>query len=166
MPVHRRRFRIEEAFMGDNPIASAADGDGDATHHEIMSELRAIREQMERPGISVTTQTIGASVSREMADGYVETYMFGDGFEVHSLLGDLWILFGVAGLLLGLAILAFTVLGMARAVSLGAASAAMLFLSIRVCWDFGFSPFPSAMDTLMLALAVVLPLAPRHRRGE
>lgn len=107
-----------------------------------------------------------ARIGYDPNNGYVETYMFGDGFEVHSLLGDLWILFGIAGLLLGIAMLVFTVMGMARAVSLGAASAAVLFLSIRMCWDFGFSPFPSAMDTLMLALAVVLPLAPRHRRGE
>jgi hypothetical protein len=69
-------------------------------------------------------------------------------------------------MLLGVAMLTYNILGMARAVSLGAASAAMLFLSIRLCWDFLFSPFPSAMDTLMLTLAVVLPLAPRHKRGE
>jgi chemotaxis protein CheZ len=46
MPVHRKRFRIEEAFIGDMPMPPAGDGDADPMHREIMSELRAIRAQM------------------------------------------------------------------------------------------------------------------------
>jgi chemotaxis protein CheZ len=45
MPIHRRRFRIEEAYAGDMP-AAAADGEIGPMHHEIMTELRAIRAQM------------------------------------------------------------------------------------------------------------------------
>ena len=29
MPVHRKRFRIEEVLMGDMPVPSAGDGDSD-----------------------------------------------------------------------------------------------------------------------------------------
>jgi chemotaxis protein CheZ len=43
MPVHRKRFRIEEAFGGDMPISAVADGDIGPMHREIMAELRAIR---------------------------------------------------------------------------------------------------------------------------
>ena len=46
MPIHRRRFRIEEAFNGEEPIPAVADGDIGPMHREIMSELRAIRAQM------------------------------------------------------------------------------------------------------------------------
>src|SRR3979409_523607 len=46
MPIHRRRFRIEEAFNGPEPIPAGADGDIGPMHREIMSELRAIRAQM------------------------------------------------------------------------------------------------------------------------
>ena len=47
MPIHRRRFRIEEAFIGgDVPMPAVADGEIGPMHHEIMSELRAIRAQM------------------------------------------------------------------------------------------------------------------------
>jgi chemotaxis protein CheZ len=48
MPVHRKRFRIEESFFGAAPIAADADGGAGILpmHHEIMNELRAIREQM------------------------------------------------------------------------------------------------------------------------
>jgi chemotaxis protein CheZ len=44
MPIPRRRFRIEQAYVGDMP--AVADGDVGPMHHEIMTELRAIRAQM------------------------------------------------------------------------------------------------------------------------
>jgi len=81
MPVHRRRFRIEEAIVGDMPMSSAAsDADGDAgpMHHQIMAELRAIRAQMAGagPSRSAATETIGEQVSREVAEAHalLETY--------------------------------------------------------------------------------------------
>ena len=43
MPIHRKRFRIEEAFNGDMPITAAVDGDIGPMHREIRTELRAIR---------------------------------------------------------------------------------------------------------------------------
>ena len=49
MPVHRKRFRIEESFFGAAPVSDDADGEAMATHREIMNELRAIREQMASP---------------------------------------------------------------------------------------------------------------------
>src|ERR1700680_3570508 len=76
MPVHRRRFRIEQAVVGDMPMPAAADGDAGPIHHEIMAELRAIRAQMAGPGRSLTTETIGATVNREVAEALslLETY--------------------------------------------------------------------------------------------
>jgi chemotaxis protein CheZ len=80
MPIHRRRFRIEEAFVSDMPTSSVVDGDIGPMHREIMTELRAIRTQMatpgQSPGPSAATETIGASVSREVAEAnaLLETY--------------------------------------------------------------------------------------------
>ena len=76
MPVHRRRFRIEEAFGGDMPASALADGDAGPMHHEIMNELRAIRAQMAGAGHSVANAAIDASVSREVAEAHalLETY--------------------------------------------------------------------------------------------
>jgi chemotaxis protein CheZ len=77
MPVHRRRFRIEEAFVGDMPMPSAGDGDIGPVHSEIMAELRAIRAQMAGAGQGAAAETIGASVTREeAAEAHVllETY--------------------------------------------------------------------------------------------
>ena len=78
MPVHRRRFRIEEALNGaDMTAAAAADGEVGPMHREIMNELRAIRSQMASgAGLSATAETPGESVSREIAEAHalLETY--------------------------------------------------------------------------------------------
>jgi chemotaxis protein CheZ len=80
MPIHRQRFRIEEAFAGDMPSPSVADGEVGPMHREIMTELRAIRTQMAIPGAyagpSATAETLGASVNREAAEAHalLETY--------------------------------------------------------------------------------------------
>jgi chemotaxis protein CheZ len=79
MPVHRRRFRIEEAFVGDMPMSMSPEGDNGEVgpmHHEIMSELRAIRAQMATPGQSIAIGPIGEAASREAAEAQalLETY--------------------------------------------------------------------------------------------
>ena len=72
MPIHRKRFRIEEAFNGDMPIPLAVDGDIGPMHREIMTELRAIRAQMAGPGHGATTVSVAASVAD--AQALLETY--------------------------------------------------------------------------------------------
>ena len=76
MPVHRRRFRIEEAFVGDMPMPSAVEGEIGPMHREIMTELRAIRAQMAAPPRRGNRAPIGASTSREVAEAHalIETY--------------------------------------------------------------------------------------------
>jgi chemotaxis protein CheZ len=60
MPIHRRRFRIEEA-VGDMPMLPVDDGgEVGPMHREIMTELRAIRAQMATAGR-------GAAISAEAA---------------------------------------------------------------------------------------------------
>ena len=46
MPIHRKRFRAEEAFNGEFPMPEIVEIDAGPMHREIMSELRAIRAQM------------------------------------------------------------------------------------------------------------------------
>src|SRR5437588_3514048 len=76
MPIHRKRFRIEEAFNGDMPIPAAVDGNIGPMHREIMAELRAIRAEMASPGHGAATAGGGASISRGVADAQalLETY--------------------------------------------------------------------------------------------
>ena len=77
MPIHRKRFRIEQA-IGDMPMPEADGGEVGPMHHEIMAELRAIRAQMgsAKGGASVATSTLEDSSSREAAEmrAMLETY--------------------------------------------------------------------------------------------
>ena len=78
MPVHRKRFRIEEVLMGDMPVPSAGDGDIGPMHSEIMAELRAIRAQMAGPPRGVRGDGAWAQnrSPRQVADAQalLETY--------------------------------------------------------------------------------------------
>jgi chemotaxis protein CheZ len=76
MPVHRKRFRIEEAIGINMPGPDANEADVGPMHREIMSELRAIRAQMAAPGRSAIAATLEGSVTREIADAHVllDTY--------------------------------------------------------------------------------------------
>jgi chemotaxis protein CheZ len=77
MPIHRRRFRVEEAIPGDIQMPPEVETEVGPVHHEIMSELRAIRAQMSvtRP-VSAATETIGEAAAREVAEAnaMLETY--------------------------------------------------------------------------------------------
>jgi chemotaxis protein CheZ len=68
MPVSRRRFRIEQAFVGDMPIPSVGDGDAGPMHREIMSELRAIRAQMAMPARGAVADGDTDSTPQQIAD--------------------------------------------------------------------------------------------------
>jgi chemotaxis protein CheZ len=76
MPVHRKRFRIEEAFgTGDTAMPVLPEGEIGPLHREIMNELRAIRVQMAE-GRGVPASSIQRSVAREVdaAPALLETY--------------------------------------------------------------------------------------------
>jgi chemotaxis protein CheZ len=71
MPVQRRRFRIEEAIVGDIAMLPGVDGEVGPQHHEIMTELRAIRAQMAGSlrGIAPGS-TVEDSTPQEIADAH------------------------------------------------------------------------------------------------
>ena len=78
MPVHRKRFRIEEAIGEVIQLPASGDVDTGPMHREIMAELRAIRAQMGSGSISksATAETLEGSVTREVAEAHalLETY--------------------------------------------------------------------------------------------
>ena len=87
-------------------------------------------------------------------NGYVDNYMFGQGFEVHSVLGDLWLRYGLAGAALALAMVGYCLYSSAVRVSTRTASALSLLLSMMAAWDLLFGPILSASRGLALALAL------------
>lgn len=76
MPVNRRRFRIEQAFVGDMPMPAAADGEAGPMHREIMNELRSIRAQMAAPGHGAVASDGTDAAVQQVADAkaLLETY--------------------------------------------------------------------------------------------
>jgi len=77
MPVHRKRFRIEEAISGDlMPIHDVVEADSSPNHREIMNELRAIRAQMANAGRSAAMGALEGTTEREVveAQALLETY--------------------------------------------------------------------------------------------
>lgn len=105
-----------------------------------------------------------ARLNYDPNNGYVEKYMFGNGFEVHSMLGDLWIRFGLFGAAMLVVALVIITLGTAGQVAKRAASGLMIFLAIQVFWDSLFAPFFStSISTLVLGVA--LAMAPRAERA-
>ncbi|KIZ42235.1 MULTISPECIES: protein phosphatase CheZ [Rhodopseudomonas] len=72
MSVQRKRFRIEELVNGHAPIFASVNDDtssGHSGHDEIMTELRAIREQMSGPSRVVQgTREIDQSIESEAAE--------------------------------------------------------------------------------------------------
>lgn len=103
-------------------------------------------------------------------NGYVERYMFGGGFEVHSVIGDLWLRCGILGLAFIVAMLWLVLRNSAARLAEGRGRALTTFLTIQVVWDAYFSPFyTTAALALMLAIALMAP-APGHlarpRRGR
>jgi chemotaxis protein CheZ len=80
MSVSRKRFRVEQATVGDLPMPAPVveeGGDIGPMHREIMAELRSIRAQMALPPQqAAVTQPTEATVAREAAEAQalLETY--------------------------------------------------------------------------------------------
>jgi len=79
MSVSRKRFRIEQALIGEDamPMPVVAEGDAGPMHREIMAELRYIRTQMAiGGGRPVTKENAEASIAREIAEAnaLLDTY--------------------------------------------------------------------------------------------
>ncbi len=109
------------------------------------------------PSDVLSAKTGMAALNYDPDNGYVEGYMFGYGFEVHSFLGDLWILAGPVGALLALTVVGLVVLGTVRGLVRGTATGVVVFLALRTMWDLAFSPLPTVMVTVVLAVAITLP---------
>ena len=101
-----------------------------------------------------------AALSRVLPNpnsGYVDNYMFGNDFELHSIFGDLWTHFGLVGIalvvLIGVLALRIIVEGLVERRATGL----VLFLGCWTMWNLFFSPFYSALPTLTLLFGLALP---------
>src|SRR5664280_195741 len=114
---------------------------------------------------------VGLSVTGEDTSGsYVDGYMFNDGFNVHSVAGDLWVEFGIAGLLFA----ALMMVALIRASLLNHESppsgltALCAFLFFQGVWDLLFSPLNGNFRSVGFAAgaAIFLMSQARDRRRD
>src|SRR3954453_6186457 len=70
MSISRKRFRVEQAFIGEDPMPMpvVAEGDAGPMHREIMAELRAIRAQMAARVRSGGAETTEGAIAHEFAE--------------------------------------------------------------------------------------------------
>jgi capsular polysaccharide biosynthesis protein len=96
------------------------------------------------------------------AEAYLQNYLLADGVELHSILADLWAGLGPAGALLGLLMCALVVTGAADRLGRREASGLVCLLVPMALWGLLFGPLESNVDTLVLALGLLLvPRGPR-----
>jgi hypothetical protein len=102
-----------------------------------------------------------AELGYDPNNGYVERYMFGSRFELHSVVGDLWADFGLVGLLYAVVVAGLVVVIFSRLLTDGRASAILVFLVVQSGWNLFFSPLYSSVPSLMLLLGSVLAIGDR-----
>lgn len=105
-----------------------------------------------------------AALNYDPDNGYVENYLFGSSFELHSVLGDLWTRFGLVGIALTLVIVVLLVSAALTTVTHRTVAALLVYVIVRSVWNMPFSPLYSAVPLLVLALG--LSLAPSARRSS
>jgi hypothetical protein len=106
-----------------------------------------------------------AALNYDPDNGYVERYMFGQGYEVHSIVGDLWARFGVMGILLSLALVVVVLLGVSRDVSHRAAAGLVVYLAAKTLWNMPFSPLYSSVPLIVITVGLLLVPRARARRA-
>lgn len=101
-----------------------------------------------------------AGVNYNPNNGYVETYMFGSSFVLHSTLGELWAWLGVLGFVLGVVVVVVVAARVISAVSARRASALMLFPALLTIWNMFFSPTLTSASIAALCLGLLLERRP------
>ncbi|MFP7833515.1 hypothetical protein [Marisediminicola sp. LYQ134] len=97
-----------------------------------------------------------ADINYAPNNGYVERYMFGSQFELHSIAGNLWAAFGLAGIALAAVMIVLVVRGMSVGIATSAASGLFLFVALKTLWNLPFSPLSSSAPLLILALGLAM----------
>lgn len=110
------------------------------------------------PSLSdITTAKTGmASIGYQPNNGYVEGYMFGGNFELHSVIGDLWATYGIVGIAFAVVIAFIVARGLIDALARNAAHALLLYLVVRGFWNLLFSPLYGSLLLLMLLVGLVV----------
>jgi hypothetical protein len=104
-----------------------------------------------------------AALGHPVDENYVEHYMFGSRFELHSTTGDLWARSGFVGLVLVGSVLVFAVRGVAQEVSRSWPRALLILLGLQVMRDVIASPIGTSIVVWVLFLGLMATRPPLRR---
>lgn len=110
-----------------------------------------------------------ATVGLGPDNGYVDNYMFGGQFRLHSTVADAWSSFGWVGVAFALLLGLLVVHALLTRVAAGTASALVVLLGLRALWDLAVGPMYTDLPEVVLALALALqarPDPPLRRPGR
>lgn len=108
-----------------------------------------------------TAKTAMAASGYPPDNGYVESYMFGGDFELHSLVGDLWAVYGLGGIVLLLLFAGLTIVGLSYLLVERRLDGVVLSLGVSFFWDLAFSPIFSSTLPLILFVGLLCASFPR-----
>jgi hypothetical protein len=100
-----------------------------------------------KEGLTVTTLGLGGN--------YVNEYMFGGGFKLHSVIADFWLNFGIPGLLWTLLLAVYFVVALLRRHPVSYDRAVVSFAAVTALWFLFFGPILSNLPDVIFLLAVV-----------
>ena len=89
-------------------------------------------------------------------NGYVDRYMFGGHVELHSTAGDMWAMFGLAGIAMAVLIGLLGIRGVAHSMSARDGNSLLIFTVCFTLWNLPFGPLYASVPTLILALGLML----------
>jgi hypothetical protein len=95
-----------------------------------------------------------AWINYDANNGYVERWMFGNGYALHSTFGDLWAIYGLVGLVFTGLVLWLVLRKLGSALASRAASGTLIFVGTLTVWNILFAPFYSGLRVMMLVLAL------------
>lgn len=124
-------------LMIDNPLGPGAGTH--PNHHEVS-----------------VAKTAMSTIQYDPNNGYVERAMFGNGYALHSIVGDLWSQWGAVGLVFTAFFTALVVRRVTKGVALGVMPGITLYLAGSLLWNVFFSPWFASLRLLSLTLALVL----------
>lgn len=96
-----------------------------------------------------------AAIGYDPLNGYVDNYMFGGAFRMHSIVGELWVIYGIVGLVLGAVLLVTAIQGISLGSRPSGADGLVLVLSFQTLWNCLFSPWYTSIAATVLLLPLV-----------
>ncbi|WP_210509034.1 hypothetical protein [Naasia sp. SYSU D00057] len=115
-------------------------------------------------GEDIDTAKAGMRVLNYDPDnGYVENFLFGAKFELHSMAGDLWAYFGPVGVVVAIVALVMLLQIITRGVAFRMVGGLGMFLAVQSLWNLFFNPLYTSAPVLAIALGVGLALTADRR---